>query len=59
MTFLPHLWRVAKFGRFTVDVTFFPPVTIKDFPDRKALARYCQNIIAGGIEQGLTGRVGP
>jgi lyso-ornithine lipid O-acyltransferase len=57
MTLLPHLWRVAMFGRFTVDVTFFPPVTIKNFTDRKALAKYCQKIIARGVEQGLTGRL--
>ncbi|MDD5587346.1 MAG: 1-acyl-sn-glycerol-3-phosphate acyltransferase, partial [Alphaproteobacteria bacterium] len=59
MTFVPHFWRVLKLGRFTIDVMFFPPVTIGDFADRKALALHCRDIIAGGVEQCLTGRLDP
>jgi lyso-ornithine lipid O-acyltransferase len=57
MTFVPHLWNVLKMGRFTVDVTFFPPVILKDFADRKALADYCHDVIARGVERNLTGRM--
>jgi 1-acyl-sn-glycerol-3-phosphate acyltransferase len=56
MTLVGHLWNVFKFGHFTIDVTFHPPVTISNFPDRKALAQYCQREVARGIEQSLTGR---
>jgi lyso-ornithine lipid O-acyltransferase len=56
MTLVPHLWDVFAFGRFTVDVVFHAPVFAADFPDRKALAAYCQREVARGIERCLTGR---
>jgi len=56
MTLVGHLWNVFKFGRFTVDVVFHPPVTPAYFADRKALAAFCQQQVAHGIEQCLTGR---
>lgn len=56
MTLVGHLWNVFKCGHFTIAVTFHAPVTIRDFADRKALAQYCQQQVARGIEQSLTGR---
>jgi len=56
MTLTGHLWNVFKFGRFTVDVVFHPPLSPKAFPDRKALAAHCQQQVTHGIEQCLTGR---
>ena len=56
MTLIGHLWNVFKLGRFTVDVVFHPPTSPQPFADRKVLARYCQQQVAHGIEQCLTGR---
>lgn len=56
MTLVKHLWNVFKFGRFTVDVTFHPPVSPQAFDDRKALAAYCREVVARGIELCLAGR---
>lgn len=56
MTLVNHLWNVFKFGRFTVDVIFHPPITTTDFKDRKVLATYCQQQVAHGIEQCVAGR---
>ena len=55
MTLTPHLWNVFKHGHFTVDVIFHPPMAAAEYPNRKALAATCQNLIARGIEQSLTG----
>jgi 1-acyl-sn-glycerol-3-phosphate acyltransferase len=59
MTLVGHLWNVFKLGNFTVDVVFHPPVTPEAFADRKALAAYCQQQVAHGIEQSLSGRHNP
>lgn len=56
MILIPHLWRVLKMGRFTVDVIFFPPMHFRDFADRKVLADRCHDVIARGVETSLTGR---
>ena len=55
MTLTPHLWNVFKHDHFTVDVIFHPPMAAAEYPNRKALAATCQNLIARGIEQSLTG----
>lgn len=56
MTLAPHLWNVLKLGHFTVDIIFHPPVKPQSFSDRKALAQYCHQQVARGIEQCLKGR---
>jgi 1-acyl-sn-glycerol-3-phosphate acyltransferase len=56
MTLIGHLWNVFKFGHFTVDVVFHPPIAASSFAGRKELAAYCQQQVARGIEQSLTGR---
>lgn len=56
MTLMGHLWNVFKEGRFTVDVIFHAAVSPQNFPDRKALAAYCQTQVGRGIEQCITGR---
>jgi 1-acyl-sn-glycerol-3-phosphate acyltransferase len=48
MTFSPHLWQAFKWGRFTVEVEFYPPQIVKDTADRKALAAYCFEKIRAG-----------
>lgn len=57
MTLAPHLWKVFKYGRFTIDVIFHQAVSIKDFPNRKALALYCRGRIVCGVEACVTGRL--
>ncbi len=52
-----HLWQAAKLGKITCEVIFHPPVTIADFPDRKALAAHCDHVTRTGFAQLLAGRV--
>ena len=58
MILVPHLWTVFRVGHFTLDVLFHPPVAARDFPNRKALAAWCQQQVARGLEQCITGRPG-
>jgi len=49
MGFESHIWDVlcrSRAGRVTV--IFHPPVSPRDFPDRKALAEHCQRAVAEG-----------
>lgn len=59
MDMFSHLWGIVGLGRFTVVVEFHKPVTIRDFPDRKALAAYCQAVVAAGVSSALSGRPQP
>lgn len=46
MAFAPHLLQVlATSPQGGVEVIFHPPVEVSDFPDRKALAAYCEAVI--------------
>lgn len=55
MSFVPHLRRVlAPRRRGTVEVIYHPPVAVADFPDRKALARYCEGVIREAHDAGIT-----
>ncbi|MDD3029964.1 MAG: lysophospholipid acyltransferase family protein [Alphaproteobacteria bacterium] len=53
MTMVPHLWNVFKYGRFTVDVVFHPPLTANDYPNRKDLAAACHERVTEGIKRSL------
>lgn len=44
-----HLWRFAKTRGASLDIIFHPPLSGTDFPDRKALAQNCHNIVAGAL----------
>jgi 1-acyl-sn-glycerol-3-phosphate acyltransferase len=54
MAFGGHVWDVCarSFGG-TVDVIFHDPIRAADFPDRKALARYCQDRVEEGLRETL------
>lgn len=56
MTLMPHLWDVFKRGHFTLDIIFHEPLTTEDMPNRKVLAAACQERVASGIEQSLSGK---
>jgi lyso-ornithine lipid O-acyltransferase len=55
----PHLWRMIGLGTVEVVVEFHPPVFIADCGSRKALARYCQARVAGGMAAAIAGRPQP
>jgi 1-acyl-sn-glycerol-3-phosphate acyltransferase len=59
MDMFSHLWGIVGIGRPTVVLEFHKPVTIRDFPDRKALAAHCQAVVAAGVSSALAGRQQP
>jgi lyso-ornithine lipid O-acyltransferase len=56
MTLGSHLWTMLGLGTVDVAVTFHRPVTLAQFGSRKALAEYCQRVIALGMASALAGR---
>jgi lyso-ornithine lipid O-acyltransferase len=50
MDMVSHLWRFLKLGTVDAELAFLPPVTLKEFEDRKALANHCYNVISKHIE---------
>ena len=53
MAFLPHLLKVLSVPRQgAVHVVCHPPLRVADYPDRKALARACTQMVRAGLEQG-------
>jgi 1-acyl-sn-glycerol-3-phosphate acyltransferase len=56
MDLAPHLWTLLGMGVLTVELTFFPPVTIDQFESRKVLAAHCHRVISDGVAASLTGR---
>jgi 1-acyl-sn-glycerol-3-phosphate acyltransferase len=55
MDLAPHLFEMMRLGRIRADIQFHAPVAAGDFADRKALARHCEQEVAGGYAR-LTGR---
>jgi lyso-ornithine lipid O-acyltransferase len=55
----PHLWTMLGLGTVEIVVEFHRPTTLADCGSRKALARYCQERVAGGLANALSGRRGP
>jgi 1-acyl-sn-glycerol-3-phosphate acyltransferase len=52
----PHLWGVFCSGPIDVVVRLHVPVTIDDFPDRKALAGHCEAVVRAGVASAIMGR---
>jgi lyso-ornithine lipid O-acyltransferase len=59
MTMAPHLWTVLGLGTIEIVVEFHRPTTLADCGSRKALSRYCQERVTGGLANALCGRRGP
>lgn len=59
MDMFSHLWGIVGLGRSTVVLEFHKPVTVRDFGNRKALAAYCQAVVAAGVSAALTGHAQP
>jgi len=57
MTLAGHLYQVLGLGNVTIDVVYHPPVTIRDFQDRKALAHHCHDVIHRSVVLALAGRL--
>lgn len=55
----PHLWSMIGLGTVEVVVEFHPPTFLADCGSRKALARYCEARVAGGMAAALAGRPQP
>jgi lyso-ornithine lipid O-acyltransferase len=56
MYLAPHVWTLVGLGVLTVELTFFPPVTIDQFASRKELAAHCYRVIGDGVAESLAGR---
>jgi 1-acyl-sn-glycerol-3-phosphate acyltransferase len=56
MSLAPHLWRMLGLGRLEVVVEFHPPTSLAACGSRKALARYCEERVAAGLAEALSGR---
>lgn len=57
MTLAPHLWRLLGLGQIDVSVHVHPAVTLADFANRKALARYCERCVAESVARANAGRL--
>ena len=51
-----HAWALLKNGPLDVHVAISPPVPLRDFKDRKDLARYAEQQIRDGVIRQLRGR---
>ena len=51
MELAPHALDFARMGRVRAQILCHPPVRPADFPDRKALARHCQQQVEAGYRQ--------
>ena len=59
MTLAPHLWTLLGLGTVEIVVEFHQPTTLAACGSRKALARYCQKRVAGGLATAVRGRRRP
>ncbi len=59
MPFLAHFWCLLGIGRLGVDIVFHPPVDLRGFGSRKALAHHCETVVRRGFAQALAGRLPP
>lgn len=59
MTLGGHGWPMLKLGKIGVMIEFHEPVASTAFPDRKALAQYCDEQVQIGVVRALLGRDKP
>ncbi len=53
MTFMPHLWQLAKSKGAEILLTFHPPRPAANFQDRKEFSRICHDDVAQGLQNTL------
>lgn len=51
-----HLWHALGLGVLRAEVIFHPPVTLAQFGSRKRLAAHCQEVVARGVCDLISGR---
>lgn len=51
----PHALGFMGLGRVRADILFHDPIDPADYPDRKALARHCHDVIAAGYRRLMRG----
>ncbi len=51
----PHIAEFMRLGKIQADILVHDPIRPADFPDRKALARHCQQIVADGYARLMHG----
>ncbi|MFZ4383102.1 MAG: lysophospholipid acyltransferase family protein [Sandarakinorhabdus sp.] len=51
----PHAMGFIHLGRVTAEIMFHPPIDPAAWPDRKALARHCHDVIAEGYRRLMRG----
>jgi len=55
MEFAPHLWQVlTAIPQGSVELVFHGEIAVRDFPDRKALAAYCEDQVRAGVMDRLS-----
>ena len=59
MSMAPHLWTMVGLGAVEIVVEFHRPTSLADCGSRKALARYCQERVAAGLANAVSGRRRP
>ena len=52
-----HIWKALGLGRITVDIVLHPPTSFAEFSNRREMAQTCHEIVAGGVERALAGRL--
>ena len=56
MTLMSHLFEMLGIGIVTIELTFHDPIASDRFPTRKALADYCCQVVASGVDAANSGR---
>ena len=51
MTLVPHFLKLLTLRKIDVTITFLPPVTLREFADRKKLAAYCHSEIEETLQR--------
>ncbi|MEX6724760.1 lysophospholipid acyltransferase family protein [Parapedomonas caeni] len=57
MDLAPHARELMGLGRVRALLQFHDPVRRADFPDRKALARHCEQVVADGLRRANRGEL--
>ena len=52
---MPHAMAFMSLGRVRAEILFHPPVRAADFPDRKALAKHCEDLVSQGYRKLMRG----
>jgi len=60
MPFEGHIWDVlCRSGGGAVEIVFHPPRRVSEFADRKALARWAEDTVRGGLRAGSAAEAAP